>query len=31
MSLHEWTWSLTAVALLGLASGCKEVSHASHA
>jgi hypothetical protein len=23
MSLHKWTWSLTAVALLGLASGCK--------
>ena len=23
MSLHKWTWSLSAVALLGLASGCK--------
>ncbi|WNG54232.1 hypothetical protein F0U59_05095 [Archangium gephyra] len=22
--MHKWTWSLAAVALLGLASGCKE-------
>jgi hypothetical protein len=24
MAMHKWTWSLAAVALLGLASGCKE-------
>jgi Domain of unknown function (DUF5666) len=24
MGMHKWTWSLTAVALLGLASGCNK-------
>jgi hypothetical protein len=24
MAMHKWTWSLAAVALLGLASGCKQ-------